>query len=88
MGLLGSVIGGVARGVGGLFVKQVSAVAEDGTENVNRRATRFTKAAGVIVGLALLYHFLLWPSLNFHFPEYGFPPIDADLLSILAGLGM
>lgn len=87
MGLSGNVIGGVVRGVGRLFVKTGSAVADDGTENVTRRPTRFSWSVGAVLGFAVLWHFLLWPLLNHWFPEVGFPPVTTELLSILAGLG-
>ena len=35
-----------------------------------------------------MYHFLIWPVLNFHFPEYGFPPIDLGAIAAsLAAVG-
>lgn len=41
----------------------------------------------LLLGLACLWHYLLWPILNFHFPEYGFPAIRLDGLDGLGGLG-
>lgn len=38
----------------------------------------------LLLGLACLWHYLLWPILNFHFPEYGFPDIR---LNGMDGLG-
>lgn len=79
---------GLGRVLGGLLVKKVSTVADDGAESVVRRPTGFGWSAGAVLGFAVLWHFLLWPLLNYFFPEVGFPPITTDLLSILAGLGM
>lgn len=84
MGWLGSLIGAV----GGVFVKNVARVAQDSAETVKRRPRRFTRWAGWVLAAVLAYHFLVWPILNVHFPEYGFPPIGPELLSVLAGLGM
>ena len=41
-----------------------------------------------VTAFLLIYHFLVWPLLNHHFPEYGFPPIDlAALGAALAAMG-
>lgn len=85
MGLLGTALGWV----GSRFVRKVTTVdTETGDESTKRQATPFGKASIVVIGCALLYHFILWPVLNYHFPHYGFPPIDAALLTVLTGLGM
>lgn len=83
MGLLGTLVGAV----GGLLTRKITETAPDGAQTTRRKPRRFTYAAFYVLAAVLLYHFLLWPVLNFHFPEYGFPPIDAALLSVLAGLG-
>lgn len=84
----GAVLGGLARGVGGLFTTTRTSTADDGTETEVRKVRPFrTSLAGLLVFL-LLYHLLIWPWLNYHFPEYGFPPLDLSLLSTLVGLGM
>ena len=84
-GLLGAAIGGLAR----LFVRKVTTTNEDtGEDNVKRQATPFGKASAVIIGCTLLYHYIVWPILNYHFPQYGFPDIDSIVLSALGGIGM
>lgn len=92
MGLLttvaGTVAGGLARGLGGLFTRRRTVTDDNGAQREVRTARPFTVSLGVLLACLLLYHFLLWPILNFHYPEYGFPPIDVALLSALAGLGM
>ena len=84
MGLLGTLAGAV----GGLLTRRITETAPDGAQATRRKPRRFTCAAFCVLSAVLLYHFLIWPVLNFHFPEYGFPPIDAALLSVLAGIGM
>ena len=84
-GLLGAAIGGLAR----LFVRKVTTTNEDtGEDNTKRQATPFGKASAVIVGCTLLYHYIVWPILNYHCPQYGFPDIDSIVLSTLASIGM
>ena len=84
-GLLGAAIGGLAR----LFVRKVTTTNEEtGDESTRRQATPFGKASAVIIGCTLLYHYIVWPILNYHFPQYGFPDIDSIVLSALGGLGM
>ena len=83
MGLLGTLVGAV----GGLLTRKITETAPDGAQVTRRKARPFTCAAAYTLAVVLLYHFLLWPILNFHFPEYGFPPIGPELLSVLAGLG-
>lgn len=82
MGLLGTLVGAV----GGLLTRKITETAPDGAQMTRRKARRFTRAAFYVLAAVLIYHFLLWPVLNFHFPEYGFPPIGAELLTALAGL--
>lgn len=84
----GAVLGGVARGVGGLFTKTRTTTADDGTETESHRVRPFPASLAALLVFLLLYHLLIWPWLNYHFPEYGFPPLDLSLLSTLAGWGM
>ncbi len=84
-GLLGAAIGGLAR----LFVRKVTTTNEDtGEDNTKRQATPFGKASLVILGCALLYHYIVWPIINYHFPQYGFQDIDSFVLSVISGIGM
>ena len=84
-GLFGAAIGGLAR----LFVRKVTTTNEEtGEDNTKRQATPFGKASAVIVGCTLLYHYIVWPILNYHYPQYGFPDIDSIVLSTLASIGM
>ena len=83
-GLLGTLVGAV----GGLLTRRITETAPDGARVTRRKPRRFTRFAGWVLAAVVLYHFLLWPILNFHFPEYGFPPIGPELLSVLAGIGM
>ncbi len=84
MGLLGATIGGLGR----LFIRKVTTTNEEGDESTKRQATPFGKASVVVVGCALLYHYIVWPILNYHFPQYGFQDIDSVVLSVVSGLGM
>lgn len=85
MGLLGAAIGGLGR----LFIRKVTTTNDEtGDESTTRQATPFGKASAVIIGCTLLYHYIVWPILNHHFPQYGFPDIDAIVLSALGGIGM
>lgn len=84
-GLLGAALGGLGR----LFVRKVTTTNEEtGDESTRRQATPFGKASAVIIGCTLLYHYIVWPILNYHFPQYGFPDIDSIVLSALGGIGM
>ena len=41
-----------------------------------------------LLAFLALYHFLIWPVLNHHFPEYDFPPLGlAALSATLAAVG-
>lgn len=82
MGLFGI----LAKTAGGLLTRKITETAPDGVQVTRRKARRFTRAAVHVLSAALIYHFLLWPVLNHHFPEYGFPPLGAELLTALAGL--
>lgn len=85
MGLLGAALGGLGR----LFVRKVTSVNEDtGDESTKRQATPFGKASVIVVGCALLYHYIVWPIINYHFPQYGFQDIDSVVLSVIGGIGM
>ena len=84
MGLLGTALGWV----GSKLVRTVITTDDNGEESTKRQATPFSKGSIVVVGCALLYHFIAWPILNHHYPEYGFPPIDSMLLSFLTNFGM
>lgn len=84
----GAVLGGVARGVGSLFTKTRTATADDGTETAVRKLRPFPASLAALLVFLLLYHLLIRPWLNYHFPEYGFPPLDLSLLPTLLELGM
>ena len=84
MGVLSALAGGLA----GLFVKKVTTVAGDGAQVTRRQARKSTKALFYVLGFMVAWHFVLWPVLNYFFPEAGFPPIDAGLLSGLLSLGI
>lgn len=84
MGLLSTVAGGIA----GMFIKKVTSTADDGTATEQRSIRAFPTATIVVLGCALLYHIFIWPVLNYHFPEYGFPPLGTELLSVLLSIGM
>lgn len=84
MGLLSTVAGGIA----GMFVKKVISTDTAGKETEKSTMRPFPTAAIVVLGCALLYHVFIWPVLNYHFPEYGFPPLGTELLSVLLSIGM
>lgn len=83
MGLLGAALGWV----GSKFVRTVTTTDENGDESTKRQTTRFGKGSIIVLGCALLYHYIVWPILNYHFPQYGFPDIDSIILSAV-GIGM
>ena len=71
--------------VSGLFFRRVTTTDADGNESERRKARPVPAA---LFALLALYHFLIWPVLNFHFPEYGFPPIDLNAIgAALAAAG-
>ncbi len=84
MGLLGTAIGWV----GSKLVRKVITTDDNGDESTKRQATAFSKGSAAVLGCALLYHFIAWPILNHHWPEYGFPSIDSALLAVLTNFGM
>ena len=86
---MGGLLGAALGWVGSKFVRTVTTTnADTGDESTKRQATPFGKASAIIIGCALLYHFIVWPILNYHYPQYGFPDIDSILLSTVAGMGM
>ena len=60
----------------------------DGAQVTRRKARKSTKALAYVLGFMVVWHFILWPVLNYFFPEVCFPPIDAGLLSGLLSLGI
>lgn len=84
MGLLGTALGWV----GSKLVRTVITTDDNGEESTKRQVTPFGKTSAVIIGCALLYHYIVWPMLNYHYPQYGFPDIDAIVLSAIGGIGM
>ena len=86
---MGGLLGAALGWVGSKFVRTVTTTNEEtGEGNTKRQATPFGKASAVIVGCTLLYHYIVWPILNYHCPQYGFPDIDSIVLSTLASIGM
>ncbi|MDE7063864.1 MAG: hypothetical protein K2O70_00110 [Desulfovibrionaceae bacterium] len=84
MGLLGT----LAKTAGGLLTRKITETAPDAARTTRRATRRFTRWAGYVLTAALIYHFLLWPVLNHHFPEYGFPPLGLELLTGLFAAGL
>lgn len=83
MGLLGIGI----KAIGGLLVRKVTSTDAMGIAKVRRKATPFTKTMVYIISTALVYQMILWPIMNYHWPHYGFPPIDVTaILAILGGM--
>ena len=62
--------------VSGLFFRRVTTTDADGNESERRKARPVPAALFALLVFLMLYHFLVWPVLNYHFPEYGFPPLD------------
>lgn len=84
MGLLSTALGAV----GGLLFRKVTSVADDGAKVTKRKPKAFTLYMFWMIAIALVYQILVWPVLNYHFPEYGFPPIEAAaILSALSAVG-
>ena len=78
----------LAAAVSGLFFRRVTATDADGNESERRKARPVPAALFALLAFLALYHFLIWPVLNFHFPEYGFPPIDLNAIgAALAAAG-
>lgn len=84
MGLLSTALGAV----GGLLFRKVTNVAGDGAKVTKRKPKAFTLYMFWLIVIALAYQIIVWPVLNYHFPEYGFPPIEAAaILSALSAVG-
>ncbi len=66
----------LAAAVSSLFFRRVVEVKDDGAPGERRQARPLPAALAVLLAFLALYHFIIWPVLNFHFPEYGFPPLD------------
>lgn len=62
--------------VSGLFFRRVTTTDAEGKESERRKARPVPATLFVLLVFLMLYHFLAWPVLNYHFPEYGFPPLD------------
>lgn len=83
MGILKTIGGAIA----GLFVKKVTIMAPDGEEITKTQPREGTKGLGWIVGFLVLWHFVGYPILSYHFPHYQFPSLDGGWLSgIFLGL--
>lgn len=84
MGILSTIAGGLA----GLFIKKVTVMEQDGAQVTRHKTRKSTKALACVLGFMVAWHYILWPMLNYFFPEVGFPPIDAGLLSGMLSLGL
>lgn len=76
----------IIKGAWGAVTKKVTVIETDDqgdTEEVTKRQVRPGIKLGtwLIIGLALVYHFIGQPILNHHFPDFGFPPIDFGWLT-------
>lgn len=81
------IIPALVGAVGSWFVKKVTTVEEDGTETERKKPRPMPIALTLVVGFFVLWYFVLHPILAFHFPEYGFPNIGAELLSLIINMG-
>lgn len=78
----------VVAAVSGLFFRRVTTTDAAGHECEGRKARPVPAALMGLLAFLAMYHFLIWPVLNFHFPEYGFPPIDLGAIAAsLAAVG-
>lgn len=79
--------------VSGLLFRRAGAPGQDGDndggkESGPRRGRTVPALLAALLVFLALYHFLVWPVLNHHFPEYDFPPLDlAALSAALAAAG-
>ena len=76
--------------VSGLLFRRAGASDRDGGEEGDRprKARSLSALLAALLAFLALYHFLVWPVLNHHFPEYDFPPLDlAALSATLAAVG-
>ena len=80
-----STLGGVLAGV---VMRRVTTVSADGQVHEKRKVRRPVKALVWLLAFLLLYHLLLWPVLNYLWPEVGFVQIDAHLLGSILTLGL
>ncbi len=74
-------VASLAAVVSGLLFRRVPENNADGRPAERLQTRPVPAALGVLLAFLALYHFLLWPILNHHFPEYGFPPLDLAALS-------
>ncbi len=80
--------------VSGLLFRRAGASDRDGGHDGGEEGDRPRKGRSLpallaaLLAFLALYHFLVWPVLNHHFPEYDFPPLDlAALSAALAAVG-
>ena len=80
--------------VSGLLFRRAGASDRDGGHDGGeegdrpRTARSLSALLAALLAFLALYHFLVWPVLNHHFPEYDFPPLDlAALSATLAAVG-
>ena len=62
--------------VSGLFFRRVTTTDADGNKSERRKARPVPAALFVLLVFLMLYHFLVWPVLNYHDREYGVSPLD------------
>lgn len=84
----------LAAAVSGLLFRRAGASGQDGGPEGGeeggrpRGARSLPSLLAALLAFLALYHFLVWPVLNHHFPEYDFPPLDlAALSAALAAAG-
>lgn len=81
------VIPALVGAIGSWFVKKVTTVADDGTETEQKKPRPVPIVLMFVVVFFILWYFLIHPILSFHFPEYGFPGIGAEILSVIVNMG-
>lgn len=88
---MSGILAQIGKVAAGLVVKKVTTVEPDacgGSEEVTRtRPREGVKGIGWIVGFYVGWHYIAYPILSYHCPQYHWPPLDAGkIVTILLGL--
>lgn len=81
------IIPAVVSVLGSLFFRKVTTVDEKGDTQEKRQARPVPAVLTFVVFFLVLWYFIIHPVLTYHFPEYGFPGIGAEILGAIFAAG-
>lgn len=73
--------------LGSWFFRKTTTTDDAGSTTECRKARPVPVALTLVIAFFVLWYFLIHPILSYHFPEYGFPSIGAEILAAIAAIG-